>query len=1160
MEKPTSPGVLRKIIAVGLFWTLALPPLAEASPSPATQTWYLLKVHQRPVGYVHIRQTQAASHQWITEVQSLNRLQRQGKPFDSGWQSRFVEDIQTGAAVAFRHQIRLANALPTQTDATLNDIKPNPKSRFLFPVGHAIARMYQQHFQDPTGSTFEFQTINLADQPELVQAHVSVGRPEILHIPGMGRQIARRFDLDNHVSEWRDAKGTLLKAICDAMGTEMIYASERTATHITALDAITETQIPSTPIHYPRQLSEGLFKISTSRMADPAILNLFDNDDRYQVVEKTTLPEGGKDIFLRVKNPDPFLSNREYPISDAAENLASTDLINSDDSAIVLQAKTLTKSEPRAFLAAQILRRWVYQNIHTKTLNVGFASASETIANREGDCTEHAVLFAAMTRAIKIPSRIAVGLVYLPQPRQEMGMFGFHMWTEVNIGTDGKGNPQWVPMDASFAEDRQDATHLKIAETPLQRATDLRALAEKVTTLAGQLNIEVVSAQSLPEGVFDLSTQAKVNPIELPKFDLSSIDLKALNRANIMNASITPPPSGLSLDTSEGQYVLGLQKLTEDDYAAAMTAFNAALEMTTNPYRLAQQFLAAEVYGMADRAFQKAGKTDAKLLPNTRLTADDEALYFSAMNAQHDENWETATQGFQTVRSHQPNFAPVYFHLGEVAVNQSQYSEATTLFRRGLALQPNNPRGQAGLALSLKGEKQFAQASQVYQQAGLTADSKIAAAQAILVRQPNSVSALVQLGQGYLEKHQSGVARQAFQKAIYLNSKNEQAVRGLFQIVLDQADWLTLKQLYPKASAVSQTADILALRARYQMRLREYKTAAQLARQAIGVNPAAIFPYEIYAQIQQRQNLSPVLILETGIRRTQSDQLKLTLAKAVLTSQPARALQLTSELMRKQSKPTPVLLATHALALTHTGNFQEANRVLKEALVSQPDVPELLMAKGELASAEDFSGQAVIYYQKVLTLLPGDAKATNALRDVITEHQLGLKKPPLCWVLTDDEVDYLIQREISKKEEAALDRQARGDISANTAHQGKMSVAAINERKAMVPLLENYMHDMTRFYERQNAMVPPARFAALHSADLQALYARIEMLYGQADSLPPILATKGQKPTAEQTRDQTRVGKTIQAVKAAELRYMLYVAPPDQQRIQAESNLPSLSE
>ena len=70
---------------------------------------------------------------------------------------------------------------------------------------------------------------------------------------------------------------------------------------------------------------------------------------------------------------------------------------------------------------------------------VAFASAAETVRSLEGDCSEHAVLCAAMARAAGMPSRVVSGLVYLPPGGGlggERGVFGYHLWAEALVGPD----------------------------------------------------------------------------------------------------------------------------------------------------------------------------------------------------------------------------------------------------------------------------------------------------------------------------------------------------------------------------------------------------------------------------------------------------------------------------------------------------------------------------------------------------------------------------------------------------------------------------------------------------------------------------------------------------------------------------------------------------
>ena len=73
------------------------------------------------------------------------------------------------------------------------------------------------------------------------------------------------------------------------------------------------------------------------------------------------------------------------------------------------------------------MRASVHHYIDDKSLGVGFASASEVCATREGDCSEHAVLLVALLRAAGIPSRAVSGVVYVDSFVGERQVFGFHV-------------------------------------------------------------------------------------------------------------------------------------------------------------------------------------------------------------------------------------------------------------------------------------------------------------------------------------------------------------------------------------------------------------------------------------------------------------------------------------------------------------------------------------------------------------------------------------------------------------------------------------------------------------------------------------------------------------------------------------------------------------
>ena len=92
----------------------------------------------------------------------------------------------------------------------------------------------------------------------------------------------------------------------------------------------------------------------------------------------------------------------------------------------------------------QQLEQFVRSYIRTKDLNVGYASALEVAKNPEGDCTEHAVLLAALGRALGIPTRVVDGLAYTDHYAGAEHVFVPHAWAQAYV--DG----HWQSFDAAL--------------------------------------------------------------------------------------------------------------------------------------------------------------------------------------------------------------------------------------------------------------------------------------------------------------------------------------------------------------------------------------------------------------------------------------------------------------------------------------------------------------------------------------------------------------------------------------------------------------------------------------------------------------------------------------------------------------------------------------
>jgi len=170
--------------------------------------------------------------------------------------------------------------------------------------------------------------------------------------------------------------------------------------------------------------------------------------------------------------------------------LAPTPFLQSGDPAIAKQAAAVVGEEEDSLAAARLLEKWVFKNIANKHFGLGFATAAEVMKNLEGDCSEHAVLLAALCRAAGIPSRVAAGLIYADslvaeRAKSGVGAFGYHMWTEVFVG-------EWVPLDATLGVGYCDATHIALARSPLESESAIFDLVP-VGLYIGRLQVEVLS-------------------------------------------------------------------------------------------------------------------------------------------------------------------------------------------------------------------------------------------------------------------------------------------------------------------------------------------------------------------------------------------------------------------------------------------------------------------------------------------------------------------------------------------------------------------------------------------------------------------------------------------------------------------------------------------
>ncbi|MCK4295021.1 MAG: transglutaminase domain-containing protein, partial [Planctomycetes bacterium] len=126
--------------------------------------------------------------------------------------------------------------------------------------------------------------------------------------------------------------------------------------------------------------------------------------------------------------------------------------LQSDRKEIIDLARRAVGKTKDAAEAVRRIEQFVGDYIENKSLSVGYASAIEVAASKQGDCSEHAVLAAAMCRAVGIPAQIATGLAYVKEFAGRQNGFGGHAWVQAYIGGDPASREpgKWVGMDPAF--------------------------------------------------------------------------------------------------------------------------------------------------------------------------------------------------------------------------------------------------------------------------------------------------------------------------------------------------------------------------------------------------------------------------------------------------------------------------------------------------------------------------------------------------------------------------------------------------------------------------------------------------------------------------------------------------------------------------------------
>jgi hypothetical protein len=144
------------------------------------------------------------------------------------------------------------------------------------------------------------------------------------------------------------------------------------------------------------------------------------------------------------------------PLSPPASSrtwLEPTFVIDYDDAHVVALRDEYLRGQHGPPTAASVVK-FVAQKMHP-SLDQGWALASRVATLLRGDCSEHAVLTAALARSVGLPARVAVGVVVIEDAGQ-YGAFG-HAWAAIRDGE------RWQLADAALIGQGAAARYLALA-------------------------------------------------------------------------------------------------------------------------------------------------------------------------------------------------------------------------------------------------------------------------------------------------------------------------------------------------------------------------------------------------------------------------------------------------------------------------------------------------------------------------------------------------------------------------------------------------------------------------------------------------------------------------------------------------------------------------
>jgi transglutaminase-like putative cysteine protease len=483
---------LRLLIAITL-----LAACAPARAAGESERWYVLLMQGQRVGHMHETTTEVDGAT-VSRMRMEMSIGRGSAKVTAAFGAEFIETADH-RPVSMRSVQALGSAptekfyefgaggvrlVETQGGRTTERTLPLPEGEWLTPGGAAarferLVDAGETEFSitsiDPTAGLVPVETVYTIVGERNVEAFGKV-------VPALEATMRSNLQPGVVTTVFTNDAGEIIRSETDMGGLSLtVLLSEReiALSPVEPVELVASTLVtPNRPIERPRAAMKARYLLKGAGLPELPHTSA-QWSERFGDEEHVTV-----DVRRRSEARPEDLEDPKYREPTGAVDAA-------DPAIVALTEQALDGVGGSDAERAEALRRFVHAYIDEKSLGVGFATASEVCRTREGDCSEHAVLLAAMLRAAGIPSRVATGLIYAEEFVGKRGVFGYHVWTQALIALDGK--PVWMDYDATLPDAVPfDATHIALSTSALSEGDTLNAMSA-IAGVLGNLRIEVTS-------------------------------------------------------------------------------------------------------------------------------------------------------------------------------------------------------------------------------------------------------------------------------------------------------------------------------------------------------------------------------------------------------------------------------------------------------------------------------------------------------------------------------------------------------------------------------------------------------------------------------------------------------------------------------------------